>query len=107
MTERLLDYDPNTGIKQWYRYDETEDRDIIRTEQDVAPIIERNRQLQNETAGTKMGDGTLVASIPVNVQFEWLHKYGVKLWDRDHLPAVKKLLNSSDYRYLKCRDIIL
>lgn len=106
MTERLLDYDPATGVKTWFRHDPFEDRDIIRREQDVTPIIEANKRAQNEATGS-MGEGTLVASIPTNIQYEWLQKYGVKMWDQNHLPAVKRLLNSSDYRYLKCRNIIL
>jgi hypothetical protein len=48
-----------------------------------------------------------VASIPVSVMYEWLTKFGVNAWNPAHQDAVIRLLNSSDYRYLKCRDIYI
>ncbi len=48
-----------------------------------------------------------VASVPISVQYEWLTKHGVDMHNDDHWPAVQRLLNSSDYRYLKTADIII
>ena len=39
--------------------------------------------------------------------YEWLTLYGVNAWDPDHAGAVKKLLNSGDYRWCKVKNIIL
>jgi len=47
------------------------------------------------------------ASIPTSVMYEWLSKFGVNAWDPAHADAVKKLLNSSDYRWCKVKHIIL
>jgi len=47
------------------------------------------------------------ASIPTSVMFEWLTRFGVNAWNPDHSDAVKKLLNSSDYRWCKVKNIIL
>jgi hypothetical protein len=55
-----------------------------------------------------MGDGLeKVASIPAYVIYEWITKHGVNLYDPNHQDGVKRLLNSSDYRWLKCREIII
>jgi hypothetical protein len=48
-----------------------------------------------------------VASIPTVVQLKWLTEYGVDLTNKDHMPAVKRLLNSDEWRYLKVRHIII
>jgi hypothetical protein len=104
--KRLLEYDPNTGLKTFHDYDETEDKTIVSYEQDVEPILERNKRLQNEASGS-MGDLCHVASIPSSIQLKWLVEHGVDITDRDHMPGVKRLLNSNEYRYLKVRNIII
>jgi hypothetical protein len=55
-----------------------------------------------------MGDGLeKVASIPACIIYEWITKHGVNLYNPNHQDGVKRLLNSSDYRWLKVREIIL
>jgi hypothetical protein len=41
--KRLLDYDPATGLKTFHDYDEAEDKTFISYEQDVEPILDRNK----------------------------------------------------------------
>ena len=106
MSKRLLDFDPITGLKQFHDYDASEDRTVISYEQDVQPILDRNKELQNSASGP-MGDMCHVASIPSSVQLKWLIEHGVDLSNKDHMPGVKKLLNSNEYRYLKVRNIII
>lgn len=106
MSKRLLDFDPNTGMKTFHSYDESDERTIISYEQDVEPILERNKRLQNEASGP-MGDMVHVASIPSSVQLKWLIEHGIDLGNKDHMPGVKRLLNSNEYRYLRVRNIIL
>lgn len=50
---------------------------------------------------------TPVASVPAHVQYEWLEKFGIEAWNRDHLPRIEKLLNDPDYRYLRTSEIII
>ena len=100
MTERLLDYDPNTGVSQWHSYDETEDRTVIRYHQDVQAILDQNKEDLNH-GDHKMGDGYLAARIPTIVMLEWMTKYGVDVMNPDHKEAVKRLLNSSEWMHLK------
>jgi hypothetical protein len=37
----------------------------------------------------------------MTVVYEWKRLFGVDVYKKDHAQAVKKLLNSPDYRYLK------
>lgn len=104
--KRLLDYDPEAGITQWHDFDEMSGTTIIRTEQDVEPIIEDNKRRANEATGP-MGDNVHAATIPVGVQLEWMTKYGIDAFDPNHWEGVKRLLNSNEYRYLKVRHIII
>lgn len=107
MAKRLLDYDPFTGLMTFHDYDETDDTTIISYEQDVEPILDRNKEMQNHGPSGPMGDMCHVASIPSSVQLKWLIEHGVDLTNKDHMPAVKRLLNSNEWRYLKVRDIII
>lgn len=95
------------GVKKFIRSSDEDHGTVqVRYEQDATPIIEANKAAQTWNTG-RMGEMEKVASIPAIVMYEWLHKYGVNAWNPEHQPAVVKLLNSSDYRYLKCRDIII
>jgi hypothetical protein len=98
--KRLLDYDPATGLAEYHSYDETEDKTYVSYEQDVQPILDANKRHQNH-GDHRMGDGYLAASIPSSVMLKWLIEYGVDVMNKDHMPAVKRLLNSSDWMHLK------
>jgi hypothetical protein len=107
----LIDYCADTGLSK-YIGDHPDDPDgvLVRYSQDgraIQQIIDRNKRSQNDNAGKKLGDMHKVAEIPVGVMYDWLVNHGVNCWDPNHSDAVKRLLNSSDYRYLKCRDILL
>lgn len=106
MARRLLDYDPITGVETYHEYDEAEDKTYVSYEQDVEPLLDRNKRLQNEAQGS-MGDMVHVASIPPTIQLKWLIEHGVDLMNKDHMPGVKRLLNDPEWRYLKVRNIIL
>jgi len=73
---------------------------------DDGAVVRRNRELQNE-AFDRRSEMWHAASIPTSVMFEWLTRFGVNAWNPDHSAAVKKLLNSSDYRWCKVKNIIL
>ncbi len=99
-SERLLDFDPLTGLKTFFRHDEAEDTTIIRYEQDVEPILDANAEDRNH-ADRRMGDGLVhVARVPAAIQMEWFVKHGVKMWDRNDRGRVNQLLDG-DYKYLK------
>ena len=38
---------------------------------------------------------------------KWLTEDGIDIYNRDHWKAVKKKLNSNEYRYLKTAEVII
>jgi hypothetical protein len=106
----LLDYDPSLGIRKYIAADEhEEDAVLVKHEFDrdhTLSLIDQNKAAQNDATGP-MGDMALAARIPISVMYDWLVKHGVNAWNPHHSDGVKKLLNDPDYRYLKCRNIIL
>lgn len=104
--KRLLDYDAFTGLMTWHDYDEATDETRIHYEQDVTPILEDNKRAANDNKG-RMGNLVHVASIPAVVQMKWLVEKGVDVLNPEHKQAVAKLLDDPDWRYLKCREIIV
>lgn len=82
--------------------------DVKHTFINPTSILDANKRAQVETLNQRMGDGLeKVASIPMAVVYEWIKDHGVNLYNPDHQQGVQRLLNSSDYRYLKCRQIII
>tara|TARA_R110000868_G_scaffold96524_3_gene265640 strand:+ start:1128 stop:1448 length:321 start_codon:yes stop_codon:yes gene_type:complete len=106
MTKQLLDYDPTTKISTYHDYDDSTDTTFIRTEQDCSDILEINKFQRNE-GFDKKSEMWHAASIPAVVQMEWITKYGIDLMNPDHMPGVKRLLNSGDYAYLKRSEITI
>lgn len=97
MTKRLFDYDPLTGVSEWFEYDDASDTFTIQTTQDASSIVALNKAHQAEfTSGRdRWGDGfdhrTKVASIPLNIYMD-LQKRGTL---RDPV-AFKRWLNDPD-----------
>ena len=103
MQKRLLDADPGTGLREYHHYDAGADRTIIETVQDVEPILERNKALQNDDAGgwSPTRDLRRAATIPDIIILKWRNEEGIDVYDPNHWPAVKLKLNSSEYRWLR------
>lgn len=107
MTERLLDYDPLSGMKTWFSSSEDDGGTWrLRYEQDTSSLLDQNKESQNESFD-KRADMWHAAKIPAVVLMEWLTKHGVRYWDKNHAPAVKRLLNSDEYRHLRVRNFIM
>jgi len=102
--KRLISYDPLTGLETYHSYDDLEDKTIISYESDPTPVLEVNKKLQNNTDYSKDGikdEFWHFASIPVQVQMDWLINFGVDIYKKDDAQKVFKLLNDPDYLYLK------
>lgn len=110
--KRLLDYDFETGVAMWHSYDPQTDTTYIEKTQDVEPILEANKSLQNWGIGgaARLNDFSRrgiknnwwhVALIPNLIIEKWLLEEGINVFDRDHWPAVRRKLNSPDWRYLR------
>ena len=103
MAKRLLDYDPATGIRTYHHYDDITKITNIERVQNVAPILEMNKELaktNHQENGIK-NSWWHAAMIPVTVIEKWLNEDGIDAYNRDHWPAVKRKLNDPDWRYLR------
>ena len=100
-----FDHDPLTGSVETFEYDELTGISTIHRKADVGPIIETNKRLQTADGFTGWTgpekDMRLAARIPVDVALLWKQLYGVDAWRADHWPAVNRLLNDPDWRYLR------
>ena len=99
--KRVLDYDPVTGITQWFHYDETTGDIGLETKQDVTAVIEGTKRSFNETDGRKRwkGDVHKVASIPMTIYHE-LAKISNNFKDQR---VIRKWLNDKDNRVFRTR----
>lgn len=71
--------------------------------QDVEPILDFNKAHATDGSGGWSPSRELrhVARIPLTVAHKWLVEHGVDVLNKDHKAAVRRLLNSSDYLYLR------
>jgi hypothetical protein len=92
------------GYTTWWRKDPVTGENVIKYTQDVAPILEDNIKFQNSGSDgyNKARDLVHAAHIPAMVIIEWKQKYGFDMlkpnYDRN---VLKRLLNSSEYQYLR------
>lgn len=103
MPRWLLDRDPLSGVEQYYIPTPDGKGFTLETIQDVEPILEHNKRLQNGgfTGYTPSRDMKHVATIPPIIELRWKREYGIDINDRNHWPAVKRLLNSNEWRWLR------
>lgn len=106
MREFFLDHDPLTGISQYFAVDgEGQEYIIDRINRaSTKAVLDQNQRLEGEGMGK---DLRLAASIPPEVQFDWLDRYGIEFWNPAHKEGVKRLLNSNEYRYLRVNHFII
>lgn len=94
-------------MKTWFSSDEENGGTWrFRYEQDASPILDVNKETQNEDFD-KRADMWHAAKIPAVVLMEWLTKHGIQYWNKNHAPGVKRLLNSDEYRHLRVRHFII
>ena len=111
----LIDYNPDLGIRKYLGTNPDDPEGVLVRHEfsrnATNKIIDQNKREANHFATGRMGDMERAARIPIEVMYEWKVKFDVDAWryasDPDVEKKVNQLLNSSDYRYLKCRDIIL
>ena len=104
MAKRIIDYDPFSGITTTFDYDFMTDTTYVGREQNVDFLLDVNKSLQNDTDYSKKGiqlSWWHMAKIPPLVIEKWQNEKGVNVFNKDHWPAVKKLLNDPEYKWLK------
>lgn len=103
MDKRLFDYDPLTGVTEYFHYDEATDTTTIETVQDVEPFLDVSKGLANDDSYTKDGIKNEMwhyASIPVGIQMKLLVEHGVDVYNKDHARKMFQLLDQ-EYPALK------
>ena len=75
---------------------------------DVEPILEANKKTANYVGKQMKGiDYMPVAFVPDVVQMQWIQKYGFNPLYAEDKTILKRLLNSSEFRYLRTSEIML
>ncbi len=98
----FLDYDPQTGIRHDFAYDEMTGNATIQYTQDLQPLLDHTRAMANDgltDKGIKEG-WWLYAKIPALVQV-MLHQKGIDIADPDSTKAILAEINTH-YPHLKC-----
>lgn len=104
MNKRLIS--DRNGIKTFMTHN-GDTFDITKV-QDISKNLELNRAVANEVGKRSGSDAyNQVASIPAIIVTKWLIEEGIDLYNPDHSDAIKKKLNSSDFRYLRTSEHVL
>lgn len=97
---RFLGNDPQYGMTDAFH--SVADDFAIETVADVQPIIDNNKRLAADGDGySPSREMRRIASVPLVIVEKWRNELGVDLFNKDHLPAVRRLLNDPDYRFLR------
>jgi len=98
----LFDFDPVTGLREYFDYDPIKDEVCITTEQDVTYFLDRMQAIRNDPSISAKGikeEWWAYCSIPPVVEIE-LRNRGLDLHNRDHMKDILKIINA-EYPYLK------
>lgn len=98
--KRFLDYDPMTGITEYFYYDSDEDKCTIQQVQATDHIIEQNKALlATSSKHDRWGEMTKVATIPMALWAD-LNAKGI-VRDKE---AFRKWLNDPENRFFRTRE---
>lgn len=94
----LLDYEPETGVSSWFRYNADDDTFTMRETQDAEVLMEINkRQFNGHDESARFGDGLeKMGSIPITTFYE----HGLNKMDPEQ---IKKFLNDRDFSKFRTR----
>src|SRR5215469_6219006 len=99
--KRLLQVQAD-GITEIFHMDELTGEITIERVQDVELVIEANKRAQVAGDGfSPSRELREIAEIPMGVVELWRTVLGVDIFNRNHWPAVKRLLRNSDWRHLR------
>jgi hypothetical protein len=106
MTKRILSYDPLSGEKVVFQYDQHSDQMTITHEQDVSKIKDFAHFRATDGNYSQKGmkeDWWHYAKVPNTVIVEMKQKHGVDFFDKNHSWRVFELLNS-EYKAFKTTE---
>lgn len=105
----LLDYNGATGEETiFHRYHDGSWS--VETRADITDVLDANKEQQNHGARPGAIEAPWlrhVARIPPVIIVKWLNEYGINFYDPDHEPAWRRLLNSSEWKWLKTTDEVI
>jgi hypothetical protein len=108
MARHVLDYDPLTGITEYFDYDHATQRIILSHEQDVSKALDLAAELRADRDRTRNGiktDFLHYAIVPPVIQLEMKQKHGVNFWDKKDDARTYALLND-EYSRFKVTEIV-
>lgn len=97
-------------IKTNFKYDHDTDSMVVNRVQDVQPLLELNKKELNGDSmyGPAVNKGMRkVASIPLVIIEKWKRELGVDVFNKDHMPRVKQILNDPEYKWLRTHESTL
>ena len=107
MAFEVFSYDPLTGVRTLFDYDDDTDTAIFRREQDIEPLLNHAARMRANAPKSVLGrpdeEWMLEAMIPNVVQMDLLKK-GLDLGNPDHAEAIAREIEVN-YKYLKCTDL--
>ena len=104
--EKILDYNPLTGVTEIFHHDPHTDTSVIEMTQDVTASLELAKAMRNDESYSKDGikrDWWHVGHIPDMIILKMRFEDGVDIYNRDHWAKVGQLLNDK-YSYFKTTD---
>ena len=106
MRQLLIDR-PESGVRTYV--EEQDGNILLHTEHDAEPVLALNKKKRDLGRAFYAADPDVhkLASIPVGVAMQWLTRYGVEAWNPEHMDRVRRLLNDSEWRYLKTAEVII
>lgn len=88
------------GLETRLALDDAENKLVWKRSQDCTAIVEKNKRIQIDGQRVIEELGEREASIPLVIVNKWRVELGVDVFNPDHEPAVRRLLNG-DYAYLR------
>lgn len=103
MSRRLLDWDGTShGLAHYWHENGEDDGWAVETVQECGDLLDLNREAQNHcNPYNAERDVRMVARIPLIVIAKWRNEYGIDYWNPDHQAAVDRLLDSSEWCWLR------
>lgn len=102
MSKRLLGYNPDTGLAQWWHEDG--EGWGVEAVQHAEPILDLNKEAQNHCNPYNAArDVRMKARIPLIVIQKWRNELGIDYWDQDPEVQAKidRLLDDPEWRWLR------
>ena len=101
----LFDYNPDTGVTQYFDYDESTDVMSLTSSQDISGMLDTLKLKRQDPEAWKKGVKNSMAhyaSIPVVVEME-MRKKGIDIYDKN---ATKRIMQEieQNYPYLKTTE---